>query len=115
VSGSRTVSGTLRLADAVAPGAIVRVKVEDVSRLDAAAVVIAEAVLPLASGAAAGADIPFSITVPAADEAASYGVRAHVDTTGSGDISPGDLVSNQAYPVLTQGHPDRVLVEARKI
>ena len=115
MSGPRTVSGTLRLADAVAPGAIVRVKLEDVSRLDAAAVVVAEAVLPLASGAAAGADIPFSITVPAADEAASYGVRAHVDTTGSGDISPGDLVSTQAYPVLTQGNPDRVLVEARKI
>ena len=115
MSGPRTVSGTLRLAEAVAPGAVVHLKLEDVSRLDAAAVVVAEAVLPLASGAAAGADIPFSITVPAADEAASYGVRAHVDTTGSGDISSGDLVSSQAYPVLTQGHPDRALVEARKI
>lgn len=115
MSGSRTVSGTLRLADAVAPGAIVRVKLEDVSRLDAASVVVAEAVLPLASGAAAGADIPFSITAPAADEAASYGIRAHVDTTGSGDISPGDLVSIQAYPVLTQGHPDHIIVEARRV
>ena len=115
MSGPRTVSGTIRLADAVAPGAIVRLKLEDVSRLDAAAVVVAEAVLPLASGAAAGADIPFSMTVPTADEAASYSVRAHVDTTGSGDISPGDLVSSRAHPVLTQGHPDRVLVEARKV
>lgn len=92
-----------------------RVKVEDVSRLDAAAVAIAETVLPLAAGAAAGADIAFSITVPATDERATYVVRAHVDTSGSGDISAGDLVSSQAYPVLTQGHPDRVVVEARKI
>jgi hypothetical protein len=115
VSGPRTVSGTLRLADAVAPGAVVHLKLENVSRIDAAAIVVAEAILPLADGAPSGANIPFSITVPATDEAASYGVRAHVDTTGSGDISPGDLVSKQAYPVLTQGHPDRVLVEARKI
>lgn len=115
MSGPRTVSGTLHLADAVAPGTIVRVKLEDVSRLDAPAVVVGEAVLPLASGAIAGTNIPFSITVPAVSEAESYVVRAHVDTTGSGDISPGDLVSTRAYPVLTQGNPDRVLVEARKI
>jgi uncharacterized lipoprotein YbaY len=115
VSGPRTVSGTLRLANAVAPGAVVHLKLEDVSRLDAAAVVVAEAVLSLVDGASAGANIPFSITVATTDETATYGVRVHVDTTGSGDISPGDLVSSQAYPVLTQGHPDRVFVEARKI
>jgi uncharacterized lipoprotein YbaY len=115
VTGPRTVSGTLRLANAVAPGAVVHLKLEDVSRLDAAAVVVAEAVLSLADGASAGANIPFSITVTATVEAATYAVRAHVDTTGSGDVTPGDLVSSQSYPVLTQGHPDRVVVEARKI
>lgn len=114
MSGPRTVSGTLHFAHAVGPGATVSVTLEDVSLLDSAAVVVAKAVMPLA-GAAAGANIPFSITVPGADETASYGVRAHVDTTGSGNVSPGDLVSMQAYPVLTQGHPDRVVVEVRRI
>ena len=106
-----TLSGRIRLAAVVPRGAIVLLKVEDVSRLDAAAVVLAELVLPLPEGAAAGAEIPFSLGVPVPDGQPTIGVRVHVDANASGEVTEGDLLSTRAYPVLTNGAPDQVIVD----
>lgn len=113
---SRTVSGRVRLREAISsPGAILRVKLEDVSRADAAAKLIVEAVVPIAQALQAGAELPFLLAVPNFDERVHYNVRAHVDMTGSGEVSSGDRVSTVACPVLTWGSPDEVTVEAKAI
>lgn len=111
MSNIQTLSGRIRLAAAVPPGAIARLKVEDVSRLDVAAVVLAELALPLPRGAADGAEIPFSMAVPVPDGQPTIGVRVHLDITASGDVTPGDLLSVRAYPVLTNGAADHLTVE----
>jgi hypothetical protein len=114
--GPRILSGRVRLREALEQsGATVHVRVEDVSRADAAATLVAEAILPLRSPLAAGAELPFSLAIPDVDERARYSVRVHVDTTGSGDITAGDRISTVAHPVLTQGNPDDIVIEAKKI
>jgi len=113
--GPRTIAGQVHLLDAVAPGALFRLKVEDVSRLDAAATVIAESQLRLAAGAAAGDQLPFTLALPETSERAQYSVRVHVDVNGSGEITAGDLLSTASYPVAPGDHPAAMQIEARKI
>jgi uncharacterized lipoprotein YbaY len=112
----RTVTGAVRFLEPFAGGeAVVHVKVEDVSRADAAAAPIGESVFPLHQSLPAGGRVPFSVAVPDVVDTAHYVVRAHVDCTGSGEVTAGDRISTVAYPVLTHGNPDRVEVEVRKI
>lgn len=113
---TRTLSGRVHLREGVdKTGATLRVKLEDVSRIDASATLIAEVILPITQPLHAGTELPFTIVVPDMNNHAHYNVRAHVDLTGSGDITKGDHISTAAYPVLTQGNPDIVTIEAIKI
>jgi hypothetical protein len=104
-------SGRVRLTADVPPGAIAKVKVEDVSRVDAAAVLLAEISLPLPSGALAGTELPFKLVVPVPSNRPSLCVRVHVDSTASGSVTAGDQLSVRAHPALTHGAPDYVVVE----
>ena len=115
MSGPRTLRGVVRLRDAAPKPNSLRVKVEDVSRADAAAQVVAETIVPLERPLSAGDTIPFSITIPEISEGVRYNVGAHIDCSGSGEIRAGDLISTQAYPVITQGHADSVVVEVQAI
>ena len=83
--------------------------------LDAAAVVLAQLALPLPAGGVAGAELPFTLDVPVPDGQPTIGVRVHVDTTASGDVTEGDLLSTRAYPVLTNGAPDRLIVDVASV
>jgi putative lipoprotein len=91
------------------------VRVEDTSRADAAATVVAEAALPLTRPLPAGGRLPFRLTVPAVDDHARYGVRVHVNRSGAGVLSAGDRITTRAYPVLTHGAPDHVEVDVVEI
>lgn len=116
MTGPRTISGRVRLREAIGkPGATLRVTLEDVSRADAAATLVAEAILPIARPLDAGVELPFALAVPEVDDHARYNVRVHIDLTGSGDITVGDRISTAAHPVLTQGNPDDVTIEAIEI
>jgi putative lipoprotein len=91
------------------------VQVEDVSRMDAPSLVVAERRIedvPLD-----GSSVAFEIAVPAGlvDERASYSVRVHVDMSGSGEVEQGDLITTQSYPVLTSGAPDSSRIDVRRI
>ena len=113
MSGPRIVSGEVRLLEALdAADGTLHVRVEDVSRVDAASRVVAETLIPIDHPIAAGEGIPFSVPIPQIDEGASYSIRAHLDLTGTAEVTVGDRVSTAAYPVLTHGHPDEVTVEA---
>ncbi len=95
--------------------ACVLVQVEDVSRMDAPSIVVAEQRIedvPLDGGR-----LPFEIEVPAGliDRRASYSLRVHVDVTGTGEVERGDLITTQSYPVLTGAEPAETRVEVRRI
>lgn len=107
-----TVRGSLELpAGAPATAAAVRVRVEDVSRADAGAVVVGEQVLRDVSLAG----LRFEVAVADVDPSARYTVRVHVDLTGSGTLDAGDLLTTQHVPVLTGGAPDTVTVPVTRI
>jgi uncharacterized lipoprotein YbaY len=91
----------------------VHVYVEDISRADAPAIIAGEIEIKAAK-LRPGATLPFTVEVPGKlDDRRIYSVRAHIDVTGSGDVTKGDLVSTQTYPVLTRGHGSsaRVIVK----
>ncbi|MFI1394193.1 YbaY family lipoprotein [Streptomyces sp. NPDC020681] len=97
---TRTVAGyvTLPPDTPTGPAARILVEVRDVSRADAPSKVVGEQVqwdVPLAPGGR----VAFSVEVPDLDPTASYGLRVHVDVTGTGKVGAGDLLSTQATPV----------------
>ena len=90
------------------------VTVEDVTRADESAVVIAETFLedpPTDEVAVA------EVEVGEVDPRADLTVRVHVIGPGreTRDVEAGDLISTQSYPVLTHGHGDSVVVRPRVV
>lgn len=99
-----------------APSGDVIVQVEDVSRADAASIVVGEKRQKHVS-LDDGVVIPFTIEIPAPliDERHSYSVRVHIDMSGSGQVRVGDMVSTQTYPVLTRGYGNQARVRVRRV
>ncbi|MET7761982.1 hypothetical protein ABZS86_28520 [Streptomyces sp. NPDC005355] len=100
---SSVLSGIVSLPADVPEKQAARVVVEvcNVSRPDTPSSVVGAQVLidvPLSPGG----HVPFSVTVPGdlvpTDD---YGLRVHVDVSGSGFLERGDLVSAHAHPVPT--------------
>ena len=108
MSEPRTVSVSVIFPQPIPAGGVVRVLVEDTSRADAAAIVVAEEVEPLTRRLTGGERLAFRLTVPEVDDRAHYSVRVHVDRSGSGEVSAGDRITTRACPVLTYGAPDHV-------
>ena len=97
-------------------GATVYVRVENVSRADAAAEVAAEQVLRGVSYRGGEEEaLSFELRVDSVDERAQYSVRVHVDVDGDGEISPGDYVSPASHPVLTYGQPNQAEIRLERI
>lgn len=112
---SRTVSGRIVFREPIAAGeGTVRVLVEDVTRADAAAMVVAASAVPLDRPLAAGEALEFELSVAASDDVA-LNVRVHVDRSGGGALGEGDRISTQAHPVLTRGAPDHVEIPVTRI
>ncbi len=89
-------------------GATVHVRLEDVSYADAAAEVVAEAIIPGVGHAPGGTTtVPFALhAAPGAtpiDPRNDYAVRVWLDRDGDGRAGAGDLHSDQSYRVLTGG------------
>jgi uncharacterized lipoprotein YbaY len=107
----RTVTGRIAFPRPLAAQkGLVRVLVEDVSRADAVATIVAETALAPDHALAAGDTLPFSLEVPIESDAQRLNVRVHVDHSGDRMIAEGDMITTQAHPVLTQGAPDHVEV-----
>ena len=107
-----TVRGSVELPDnAPETAATVRIRVEDVTRADAGAVVAGEQVLHgvFLRG------LRFEVPVDDVDPDARYVVRVHVDLAGTGVLSAGDLLTTQSVPVLTRGAPDTVTVPVSRL
>lgn len=81
-------------------GAAVHVRVEDVSRVDAAAFTVGEWNIPaLPHGTTTASVIPFEVPVDSLDARGRYSLRAHVDVDRDGQTSLGDFVTMEEFPV----------------
>jgi len=97
-------------------GARMRIILEDVSRVDAASVGVAEQIIDAFSyDPTDGASLAFSLPGEVPDDRANYAVRVHIDVDRDGRVSRGDYITMESYPVLTQGHPERVTVRVREV
>ena len=106
-------AGAPRLSEAT-----IHVRLEEVGALDVAARVVAEQVRPAVALAAEGDEPDLyhaALEIEEHDPAASYGVRVHIDVDGDGEVSTGDFITMESYPVLTFGYPSRVAVVVRCI
>src|SRR5262245_42826717 len=93
-------------------GATLRVRVEDVSRMDAPAGVPGEFVKVISYD---GTPIPFKVSGQSPDQSHRYNVRVHISIDGSDDIKKGDFITTQSYPVLTHGAPGNITVHVKKV
>lgn len=90
------------------------VTVEDVSKVDAPSVVVGETVLEdLDTSGPTVAEVE----VGDVDAGCDLVVRVHVADRSRADrqTEVGDLLTTEAYPVLTRGHGDSVVVRPRHI
>jgi hypothetical protein len=90
------------------------VTVEDVTRADESAVVLAESIVDDLDAARAPRAV---VEVGEFDPEADLSVRVRVAGAGrvGRDVEVGDLVSTQSHPVLTRGHGDAVVVPVRVV
>lgn len=107
VNPERTIHGVLHVPGEV-PHRAARlvVRVLDAGRADAASEVIAENVI---RDAHLSSNIPFEVSVPKNIVGPSYILQVHVDLAGTGNFSPGDYLTTQAYPILRAAGPDEDL------
>ena len=94
-------------------GATVYVRLEDVSRVDAASIVVAEQIISKVT--AADVPIHFRLTGEPLAERAAYIVTVHVDVDGSGVLSPGDYLTMESYPVTIQSEPQYIFIRVHPL
>ncbi len=87
-----------------APSAVAHavVEVRDVTYADARAPVIASITLSNAVVRPNGR-IPFELSAPELEAGQQLSLECHIDITGGGDVTVGDLLSTQSVPVPAVG------------
>lgn len=91
-------------------------RVEEVSRADAPAVMVAEQVREhVALPRGENLSLPFEIPIDpeSIDPGLRYSVRVHVDVTGTSTVTSDDFVSTAAYPVTFES--GGIAVEVRRV
>jgi hypothetical protein len=97
-------------------GATVYVRLEDVSRINASAFVVAQSVLPdvQAVGQIPG-PIEFTLDAPPLDPRAMYVVRIHVDVDADGQVGIGDYVSTISHPVKVGVGATTLIIPVKRV
>jgi uncharacterized lipoprotein YbaY len=114
----QTIRGEILLPREELPGESVNViiYVEDISRADAPSIVIG---VQRQEGIflQGGSTLQFQVEVSEKrlDSRHMYSVRVHIDVSKSGEVTVGDFVSTQTYPVLTHGYGTSVKVKVRRV
>ncbi|TCC26932.1 YbaY family lipoprotein [Kribbella speibonae] len=91
-------------------------RVEEVSRADAPAVIVAEQVQEhVALPRDERGSLPFAIDVRSTsiDPRLRYSVRVHVDVSGTASVTPEDFISTTSYPV--EFDAGELAVEVRRV
>lgn len=81
---------------------ILRVRVIDVSRADAAAVVISEKEITGVSVESDDQHVAFELDLPELEPRSTYALEAHLDADGSGETSVGDYRTMEHIEVSSQ-------------
>jgi uncharacterized lipoprotein YbaY len=91
----------------------VYVRLEDTSRADAPSRIVAEQTL---SGAALAEGTPLRFELRGAlPGGGPCNLRVHVDVDGDGQVSPGDYVSMESYPVTTSTAQQDLQVHVHRV
>ena len=97
-------------------GAVIYVYLEDVSRADAPATLIASSKLTDVRHTAGQEDrVAFELPAEPSDPRAAYAVRAHVAPHGGEDVQVGDLITMEFTPVGPAHPADDVKVRVRPV
>ena len=97
-------------------GASVKIEIHDVSRADAKSVTVSTFQidkLPMHSSTANS--IPFEMSVDFIPRRADYSIWAHIDVDGDDQISIGDFITMQSYPIKTQRVNEPFTVSVRQV
>lgn len=87
-----------QLAGPVA-GAVLTVRLVDVSRADASSITKAESVFRDVALTSSTDAVAFELSSLDVRSPGRYAVEAHLDVDGSGDITPGDYLTMESFPV----------------
>jgi uncharacterized lipoprotein YbaY len=112
------VKGKITFEEVAPPfrGATMHVRLESITAADVASEAVADYVeRDVAFDPKTSSDLSFAIAGNAPDPRASYAVRVHIDIDGDGEVSQGDFISMQSYPVITFGHPREVTILVRQV
>jgi uncharacterized lipoprotein YbaY len=116
--GSQSIAGEI-LIDPSTPAfsdAAGYVYLEDVGRLDAPASIIDEQVIEgISHQAGEETVIPFSLTAPLPEPQENVNIRAHIDLDGDRQISSGDLITIESYPIDRSETAEVVRVRVRGV
>lgn len=97
-------------------GATAYIRVEEVSRADAPSQTVAEQVVRDVSHREGAVErLPFEMRGIPVIEQAHYTVSVHLDVDRDGQVSRGDYLTMESYPVLTFGYPRQVIIRPRKL
>ena len=92
-------------------GGVAHIRLEDTSRADVESDVIAERIIDNIAHSDSGSEIRFRLDIPeeaVIDPSHFYCVRVWIDVSGGGKPDAGDLFSDRAYRVLTQGYGNSI-------
>jgi hypothetical protein len=97
-------------------GATLYITLEDVTYADDDAITVRELVIRnVAYNTRAPDHLTFEIPFEVPNPSALYSVRIHIDLDDDGEISSGDYVNMQSYPVMTRGNPSAVSVRVSRV
>ena len=97
-------------------GATAYIRLEDVSQADAASKTIAEQIVENISHQQGGEEkIQVSLQSQTLDERASYVVSVHIDVDGDRQVSTGDYINMESYPILTVEHSSQISVCVQQV
>ncbi len=97
-------------------GATAYIRILDVSLADAPSGVVVESILPdLTQSEESAHPIAFSIACPQLDYRRSYALEVHIDVDGDGDVTIGDFISMESYPVMPSIPDVHIDVKVRRI
>jgi uncharacterized lipoprotein YbaY len=97
-------------------GASVYVRLLDVSRADAASSTIAEyRIARLPEGTKTSETISFEIEAEVPDPRASLILAAHLDMDGNEQVSVGDYITMESFPVSPKALSDKYTIKLRRV
>lgn len=112
------VKGKITFEEVTPPfnGATMYVRLENITAVDIASEAVADYVeRDVAFDPRTSSGLSFAIAGNPPDPRASYAIRVHIDIDGDGEVSHGDFISTQSYPVITFGHPREVSILVRQV